>query len=170
MAAYNDFVTQNASSVKADVDVAARFCGGPVKKVVFSFEKAAGDIDGSIWRVARISPFAKILSFKLATDAIASLTDLDVGFYRQPSVGVGTLAEIDKDCIKDGLDPHTGQTALVEMWENATQIANLGKEAYLIAGVTAANAQKYGAFDVCLTGNTAGTATGTIAGILEYVE
>lgn len=79
MAAYNDFVTQNASSVKANVDVSARSVGAPVKKVAFSFEKAAGDINGSIWRVARISPFAKILSFKLATDAIAGLTDLDIG-------------------------------------------------------------------------------------------
>jgi len=168
MAAYNDFVTQNASDKKASVDVSARSVGAPVKKVVFSFEKAAGDIDGSIWRVARISPFAKILSFKLATDAIASLTDLDVGFYQVSDVSVASA--IDKDCIKDGLDPHTGQTALVEMWNNATQIAEIGKEAYLLAGVTATNAKKYGAFDVALTGNTAGTATGTIAGVLEYVE
>lgn len=166
MAAYNDFVTQNASSVKANVDVSARSVGAPVKKVAFSFEKAAGDINGSIWRVARISPFAKILSFKLATDAIASLTDLDIGFYKVSDVSVATA--IDKDCIKDGLDPHTGQTALVEMY--VPDLANIGKEAYLIAGVTAADAKKYGAFDVALTGNTAGTATGTIAGVLEYVE
>lgn len=165
MAAKNDFVTQNASSKDVDVDVAARFCGAPVKKVAFSFEKAAGDIDGSIWRVARVSPFAKILSIKLACDAITSLTDLDIGFYKPLEVG-GT--EIDKDCLKDGLDPHTGQTAIVEMY--VPDLANIGKEAYLIAGVTAANARKYGAFDVALTGNTAGTGAGTIAGVLEYVE
>jgi hypothetical protein len=167
MAAYNDFVTQNASAVKAEKDVSARFCGAPVKKALFSFEKAAGDINASIWRVARISPFAKILSFKLACDNITSLTDLDVGFYKPLEVG-GT--EIDKDCIKDGLDPHTGQTALVELYIKATGIDEVGKEAYLLAGVTAANAKKYGAFDVCLTGNTAGADTGTIAGVLEYVE
>lgn len=165
MAAYNDFVTQNASSVAVDVDVAARFCGAPVKKLAFSFEKAAGDINASIWRIARISPFAKILSIKLACDNITSLTDLDVGFYKPAEVG-GT--EIDKDCLKDGLDPHTGQTALVEMY--VPDLANIGKEAYLIAGVTAVNAKKYGAFDVALTGNTAGADTGTIAGILEYIE
>ena len=165
MSAYNDFVTQNASAVKVGVDVAARFCGGPVKKVAFSFEKAAGDINASIWRIARISPFAKILSIKLACDNITSLTDLDIGFYKPLEVG-GT--EIDKDILKDGLDPHTGQTALVEMY--VPDIANIGKEAYLIAGITAANVQKYGAFDVALTGNTAGADVGTIAGILEYIE
>jgi hypothetical protein len=167
MAAYNDFVTQNASSKKSNVDVAARYGGSPVKKVLFSFEKAAADINASVWRVARISPFAKILSFKLACDNITSLTDLDVGFYKVSEVG---LTEIDKDCIKDGLDPHTGQTALVELYIKATGIDEVGKEAYLLAGVTAANAVKYGAFDVCLTGNTAGADTGTIAGVLEYVE
>lgn len=166
MAAFNDFVTQNASTKAADVDVAARFCGAPVKKAIFSFEKAAGDIDGSIWRVARISPFAKILSFKLATDAIAGLTDLDIGFYKVSEVSVATA--VGKDCIKDGLDPHTGQTALVEMF--VPDLANFGKEAYQLAGVSASDAKKYGAFDVALTGNTAGTATGTIAGVLEYVE
>lgn len=165
MAAYNDFVTQNASSVTADEDVSARSVGAPVKKVAFSFEKAAADINGSIWRIARISPFAKILSIKVACDNITSLTDLDIGFYKPLEVG-GT--EVDKDCLKDGLDPHTGQTALVEMF--VPDLANIGKEAYLLAGVTAANAKKYGAFDVALTGNTAGADTGTIAGVLEYIE
>ena len=167
MAAYDDFVTQNSSAKKSNVDVAARFGGSPVKKVLFSFEKAAADTNGSIWRIARISPFAKILSLKFACDNITSLTDLDFGFYKPLEVG-GT--EIDKDCIKDGLDPHTGQTALVEMYVKATGIDEVGKEAYLLAGVTAANAKKYGAFDVCLTGNTAGANTGTLAGVLESVE
>lgn len=165
MAAYNDFVTQNASAKKANVDVSARINGAPVKKVLFSFEKTAGDINGSIFRVARISPFAKIVSVKLACDALTGFTDIDIGFYKPIQVG-GT--EIDKDCLKDGLNPSTGQAALVDM--DAISIANLGKEAYLIAGITAANAKKYGAFDVAITGNTAGTDVGTIAGVIEYVE
>ena len=167
MAAYNEFVTQNASDKVVDVDVAARFCGAPVKKVAFSFEKAAGDINASVWRIARISPFAKILSLKLAMDNITSLTDLDAGFYKPLEVG-GTA--IDKDCLLDGWDGHTGQTALEEKYVSATMLADIGKEAYLLAGVTAANAKKYGAFDVALTGNTAGADTGTIAGVLEYIE
>lgn len=167
MAAYNDFVTITTSSKKANADVAARSTGAVVKKACFSFEKAAADVNGSIWRVARISPFAKIMSFKFACDNITSLTDLDIGFYKPLEVG-GT--EIDKDCIKDGLNPSTGQTALVEMYVKATGIDEVGIEAYKLAGITEANARKYGAFDVCLTGNTAGANTGTMAGVLEYVE
>lgn len=162
MAAYNDFVTQNASSKKVDVDVSARFCGAPVKKAQFSFEKAAGDINASVWRVARISPYAKIVSIKLACDNITSLTDLDIGVYAPDG------AVIDADCFKDGLDPHTGVTAITSQYEPA--LADIGKEAYLIAGLTAAGAAKYGAFDIALTGNTAGADVGTIAGVIEYIE
>jgi len=165
MAAYNDYVTQLASSEKADVDVAARSSGAPVKKLFFSFEKAAADIDGSVWRIGQISPRAKIVGIKIACDAITSLTDLDIGFYKPKTVGG---AAIDKDCLKDGLDPHAAIATLTE--EYAPDPANVGKEAYLIAGLTAAEANGYGTFDVALTGNTAGTDTGTIAGILEYVE
>jgi len=165
MAACNKFVTQNASSVAVDKDVAARFCGAPVKKAVFSFEKAAADISGSIWRVARFSPFVKILSVTLACDALTGFTDLDIGFYKPLDVG-GNV--IDADCLKDGLDPHAGLSTQTS--EFAVGIADVGKEAYLIAGVAATAAQHYGAFDVAITGNTAGTDVGTIAGVIEYIE
>lgn len=165
MAAYNDMVTQNASDKKADVDISARSVGAPVKKLFFSFEKAAADIDASIWRIGRISPFAKIVGIKIACDAISSLTDLDIGFYKPLSIDGNVIS---KDCLKNGLNPSSGISTLTE--EYAPDPADVGKEAYLIAGVTAANARKYGAFDVALTGNTAGTDAGTIAGILEYVE
>lgn len=165
MAAYNDFVTQNASSKKVGVDVAARFCGAPVKKVQFSFEKAAGDVNGSIWRIARVSPFAKIVSIKLGYDNITSLTDLDIGVYKPLELDGSA---IDADCFKDGLDPHTGVSAITSQYEPV--LADIGKEVYLIAGITAANAQKYGAFDIALTGNTAGADVGTIAGVIEYIE
>lgn len=164
MATVNEFVTQNASSKVVTSDISARFCGAPVKKVFFSFEKAA-ETDGSIWRVARISPFAKVLQISLACDAIAGLTDLDIGVYKPLEVGG---AVIDADCFKDGLDPHAGLATLTS--EYAQTLADVGKEAYLIAGITAANAKKYGALDIALTGNTAGTNTGTIAGVIEYVE
>lgn len=164
MATVNAFVTQNASSKAADADVAARSNGSVVKKVFFSFEKGA-ETDTSVWRVARISPQAKIVGIKFACDAIASLTDLDIGFYKTLDVG-GDV--IDADCLKDGLDPHAGISTLTEQY--APDPADVGKEAYLIAGLTAAQSVAYGAFDVALTGNTAGTDTGTIAGILECVE
>jgi len=77
-------------------------------------------------------------------------------------------AAISAACFKDGLDPHTGVAAITSQYEPA--LADLGKEAYLIAGITAANAKKYGAFDIALTGNTAGADVGTIAGVIEYIE
>lgn len=159
------FVTQNASSVAVDKDVSARFCGATKKVVLFSYEKTAADTDASVQRVARISPFAKILSIKLGCDAIAGLTDVDIGLYKPLEVGG---AVINKDCFKDGLDPHAGLSTLTE--EYAPALADVGKEAYLIGSIAAADVDKYGAFDVALTFNTGGTATGTIAGTIEYIE
>ena len=163
MSTVNAFVTQNASSVAVDKDVAARFCGSVKKEIHFSFEKGA-ESDGSIWRVGRISPMAKIKRISLACDAIAGLTDLDIGLYKPLEVGG---AVISKDCFKDGLDPHAGM-ALTE--EYLVAVADVGKEAYLIGSIAAADADRYGAFDIALTGNTAGTNTGTISGVIEYVE
>ncbi len=165
MAAYNDFITHNASGVKADVDRGVRVNGGVVRQIPFSFEKAADDIDASVWRVGRISPYAIIRSVVFACDAIASLTEIDIGFYKPKETGGDA---IDKDCLKDGLDPHAGIAALTE--EYVPDPANVGKEAYLIAGLTAAEAIKYGAFDIAITGNTAGTDIGSISGIIEYID
>lgn len=165
MAAYNDFVTQNASSKAVDADVSARFCGATVKKILFSFEKAAGDVDASVWRVGKISPHAKIVQITLAVDAITSLTDIDIGLYKPLEVGG---AEINKDCFKDGLDPHSGISTLTS--EYLVAIADVGKEAWQIASIEAADVDKYGSFDIAITGNTAGTDTGTISGVIEYVE
>jgi len=164
MAAYNDFVTQNASDKKANVDAPARCNGTGVKKLLFSFEKSATDIHDSIFRVGRISPYAIIMSVKLSNDAISGMSDLDVGFYKPASLDGSA---IDADCLLDGYDISGGK-ALTELY--APAIADVGKEAYLIAGVTAANAKKYGSFDIALTANASSIAEGTISGIVEYVE
>lgn len=164
MTVFTGFVEQNASAVDVDKDVAARNGGAVCKKILFSFEKAA-DTDTSVWRVGRISPFAKVTRILLGCDALTGFTDLDIGLYKPVEVG-GDV--IDKDCFKDGLNIASGLSTLTE--EYAVALADVGKEAYLMGSITAANAKKYGALDIALTGNTAGTATGTISGIIEYVE
>jgi hypothetical protein len=164
MTVFAGFVEQNASSKDVDKDVAARSGGAVVKRILFSFEKGA-HTDTSVWRVGKISPHAKIVSIKLACDALTGLTDLDIGLYKPLSVGG---AAIDKACFKDGLDPHAGLSTLTE--EYLVAIADVGKEAWQIAAIDAADVDKYGEFDVALTGNTAGTAEGTISGIIEYVD
>lgn len=164
MSTVNAFVEQNASSVDVDKDVSARFCGATKKQILFSFEKTAAT-DTSVWRVGRISPFAKVTRILLGCDALTGFTDLDIGLYKPLEVGGDA---VDKDCFKDGLNIASGLSTLTE--EYLVDLADVGKEAYLIASVAAADAKKYGAFDIALTGNTAGTATGTICGIIEYVE
>ena len=164
MTVFAGFVEQNASGKDVDKDVAARSGGAVVKRILFSFEKAA-DTDTSVWRVGKISPHAKVISIKLANDALTGFTDLDIGLYKPLSVG-GTV--INKDCFKDGLDINAGLSTLTE--EYLVALADVGKEAWQIAAIAAAEVDKYGEFDIALTGNTAGTATGTISGIIEYVD
>lgn len=165
MSVFNAFVEQNASGKDVDKDVAARSGGAVVKRILFSFEKVAADTDTSVWRVGKISPHAKIVSIKLSNDALTGFTDLDIGLYKPLSVG-GTV--ISKDCFKDGLNINAGLSTLTE--EYAPAIADVGKEAWQIAAIDAADVDKYGEFDIALTGNTAGTAAGTISGIIEYVD
>lgn len=164
MVTVNKYVTQNASSKAVDVDKSARSVGAKVKKLPFSFEKGA-ETNGSIWRVGRISPFAILIGVKIANDTISSLTELDIGFYKPLTVG-GAVISI--DCIKDGLNPGGGQATLTEQY--APAVDDVGKEAYLIAGLTEAEAREYGTLDVVLTGVVAGTDTGSIAGVIEYLD
>lgn len=162
----NTFITQNASSVAVNVDEPARNAGATLKAAMFSFEKTAAMTDASVLvLVPGLSPKHKPVSLKITCDAIAGLTDVDFGFYKQDSVG-GDV--IDKDILKDGLDPHSGLSTLTE--ELDLDPAYLGKAAYQLVNTSGVDPQAYGSFDLCATFNTGGTATGSIAGIYEYLE
>ena len=99
MAAKNGFVTQNASAVTADQDVSARSVGAPVKKAAFSFEKAAGDINGSIFRVARISPWHWALGNTPLTSGFdLAVTGQFIGWYG--ICVVGGIAALNRRSIR----------------------------------------------------------------------
>lgn len=165
MAVVNAFVTGNAEAVAVDTGVAARFSGGVVKAIPFSFEVAAADDDGSVYRIGRMSPRAIILSIQLLSDAIANATDYEIGFYKALTLD-GSAVDI--DCLLGSTDINAGNAALAEVF--VPTISNYGKEAYLLAGVAAADAEKYGSFDLAITANTVGTAAGTISGLVLFID
>jgi hypothetical protein len=162
MAVEDKLVTHNATSQVVDVGDSILFGGGRVVSIPFSFEVAAADDNNSVYRFARISPQAIIKSLKLLSDATAGMTDTDFGFYKPLELGG---AVIDKDCIVDGADINAGKAVFTEMF--VPTIADVGKRAYEIAGVT--DYQKYGAFDVAMTSVAAASAAGTISGVLEII-
>lgn len=163
MAVVDAFVTQNASSVAADVDIAARSNGEKVKTLFASFEVAAADSDGSIYRIGRISPMAIIKSIKILNDAITGATDYDIGVYKRLEVGG---AVVSKDCLLNGRDINAGQATFAEVF--APDPANVGKALYQLASVTDYN--EAGSYDLAVTANTVGSAAGTVALIVEYVD
>jgi len=165
MAVINDYPLTNAGAVAADADVAARFSGNKVKSVFVSFEVAAADSDGSIYRVARLSPQAIIKSIKIKSDAIAGATVYSIGVYKPLSLD-GSVVSI--ACLVANTDINAGYAAFTELF--APDAANVGKPLYALAGITDANQVKYGTLDVAVVGVTVGTAAGTIALVIEYVD
>lgn len=163
MAVENKYVTHNATSEAVSEGPAALFSGAVVRRIPFSFEVAAADSDGSIYRIAALSPMAIVTGIKLISDAIANATDYDIGVYKPLSLD-GSV--IDKDCFLDGADINAGKAVLTEMLVPAPE--NFGKRIYEIAGLT--DYQKYGTVDLAITANTVGTAAGTLAGYVEVVD
>lgn len=163
MAVENKVVNHNALSGKVDESadsIGTLFFGGAVKKVPFSFEVAAADDDGSVYRVARIPVTARNIIVRHGSDDITAGTDYDIGFYKPKSLGG---AAIDADAIADGLD-YSGADALAEIRQAG---ADFGKLAWEYAGLSALPVDGY--MDIAFTANTVGSAAGTIYGEVEFI-
>lgn len=166
MAVQDKFVN---SLIAAGKKAAAMFAGGAnLKVIVWNFEIAAADDDGSVFRVGRIPAGAVPIYGELYADALTSGTDYDLGLYK-PGVGG---AVVDKDILADGLDPASGEaiTAGLEVLTNlggADPVGNFGKTLWELLGLT-----KMGipAYDLAWTANTIGSAAGTVSGFLLYAD
>lgn len=117
-------------------------------------EIAAADDDGSKYRLARV-PFNIVISdIDIDHDSITGGTDFDLGVYDVPEENDGAV--IDKDCLVDG------QTLATAGTKNGLSNVNrdsLHKELWEIAGLTSRSTKLV---DIVLTGNTVGTAAGTV--------
>ena len=168
MAVENKYVTHNASSAVVNVDIAARFMGGVKRVVPFSFEIAAADDDGSVYRFARVPITAIPVSLKLFSDAITSFTSAKFGIYKTQDLD-GSVISV--DCLVAAVDINAGKAVFTEMLiPSKFDQAYVGKSLGALAGIADADMKKYGSVDVALTGTTVGSAAGTIAGFFEYID
>lgn len=143
--------------------IADRALSGKIVGLTTTFEIAAADDDGSVYRLFKEVPanwIPYLGGAVLACDAITAGTDFDLGVY---AVGVGGAA-VDADCLMDGqtlasasrtLDPY--QTIAIDavgqpLWELAGQASNPS-----------------GGYDIALTGNTVGSAAGTVSIALPFL-
>ena len=125
-----------------------------------TFEVAAADDDGSVYRLFKSLPASLVpVSIVINNDAIAAATDYDLGFYK-PEKGV----VIDKDSLVDGADINAGKAIGSELdGLLSLGIENIGKNIGEILNAKLSNTTKYDTVDLCLTANTVGTAAGTIS-------
>lgn len=131
-----------------------------------SFEIAADDDDGSIYRIDRIPADAIITKIELNADTITGGTDYDLGFY-DVSTSVANGAAVDKDVLLDGGDFSSGFARGSEKnGLSDVAIGNLGKKVYELLGKTVSNMKPE--YDLALTANTVGTGAGTVEYLIEY--
>lgn len=128
-------------------------------------EIASADDNGSVYRFFKDVPSNLIpVEITISCDAITGGTDYDLGLYK---VGVGGAA-VDKDVLMDG---QTLASALTRATGHQLGLANVNiADATKTLGELSAQTDVDTSYDIALTGNTAGTAAGTVTIIAVFAQ
>lgn len=113
---------------------------------------AAADDDGSVYRLVRLPSSVRILGIRRRHAAVTSGTDFDIGCYRTAADG-GTV--VDKDSLVDGQSLASAVGFPTETLGANLTIDTEKRLWQLQSGVTVDPGCDY---DICLTGNTVGSA------------
>jgi len=138
--------------------------------IVATFEVAADDDNGSIYRIAKAVPSDLIpYKFELYNDAITGATSFDIGLYNS-SVGGVAGSVIDKDVFLAAEDINAGNARGAPVdGLSAVDIADIQKRIYEHAGddLDSIGGKDY---DIAVTGNVVGTAAGTVSVLMWFVQ
>jgi hypothetical protein len=159
MAVEDKYIDSNKVDNKLSV---AHAVGAESVTLVKTFEVAAADDDGSTYRIATISGDWIPVRITVMCDTITGGTDYDLGLY---TAGVGGAAK-DADVYMDGQTLAVASKVLDGL--QTLDIANREKKVYESAGDTTAT--RFSEYDLVLTGNTVGTAAGTVTILAEFVK
>lgn len=167
MAVINDYVNSNLAVATSKKAHAMDLAAAEAFFLVSTFEIAAADSDGSIYRICKgINPNLIPVSLRVSCDAITGGTDYDLGFY--DSLEEGGL-EIDKDILADGINPSAGYSRILGLDGLVTvDLANAQKTIMQLCGHTPST--KRTSYDLCVTANTVGTGAGTMTIIGVFVQ
>lgn len=159
MGVINDYVDASlaVAVAKKGHSLALAACGLYVG--VMTFEVAAADSDGSIYRLFKgIDPNLIPVSLRMACDAITGGTDYDFGFY--DSLEEGGL-EIDKDILANGINPSAGYSRILALDALVdVDLADARKRIFELCGHTLTTRRV--SYDLCITANTVGSGAGTV--------
>lgn len=145
---------------------------GRILQLVGTYEKTAADNDTSVLRVGRVPANAVPVPHesKLNNDALTGATDIDVGVYKPSALGGVDGAVVDKDILADGLNIAAGNALASPVAAfPAVSIESFGKTLRELVDAAAGTTSEAQEYDVAITGNTFGTATGTIAWSLTFL-
>jgi hypothetical protein len=129
-----------------------------VYAAVATAEVAAGDDDGSVYRMHRVHSSWRIFSIVHFGDAITGGTSFDVGLYQVAAYGG---AVVDADAYASAVDINAGTTAGTELVNESAShaIEELGQQVWQDAGLSADSNRWY---DLAYTANTVGSAAATL--------
>lgn len=164
MAVEDKYIDASVAAGKLTASVAGSL-GAETRTFIATFELAAADDNGSVYRLFKnLSPDLIPVRIEVRCDAITSGTDFDLGFYKS---GVGG-AEVDKDILMDGQTLASALTTSPADGLQTVDIANRAKRIYELVGHT--QSTKLAGYDLCLTGNTVGSAAGTVTIIAVFAQ
>ncbi len=153
-----------------DANVAAGKKGNPgiigpgqVFSLAQTFEVAAADDDGSVYKLGIVGANMIPLKVEWNNDAIAGATSYDLGFYSEAGVAV------DKDILMAAHDINAGAAMGSEIdGMHDLPIDKIGKKVYELLGKTLTT--KENAYVLAVTANTVGTAAGTISVRASFIQ
>lgn len=141
-------------------NLVTEYRGGGVVAIACTFEVAAADDDGSVYRFAKLSKNLVPLELKMLSDAIAGITSASVGLYKTIENG-GTVVDADK--FLTATDIHGGYARGSELNCLASiGIDEVDEQIWELAGETYeedADAE----YDLALTAVVGPSAAGTIS-------
>lgn len=139
--------------------------GSEVIAAVATFEIAAADDDLSVYRLFKGIPSNYIpVEITIATDGVTGATDADLGLYK---VGIGG-AVVDKDVLMDG---QTLASALTRASGHQIGLANVNiADIGKTLGELSAQTDIDPSYDIAMTINTIGNATGTVTVVALFAQ
>ena len=146
---------------EAGKSVSALISGGVLREKVATLEVAAADDDGSTYRFFRVHSSDRVSSFEAASDAITAGTSFDFGLYDTEENG-GAVVDADMFASAVDLSSASGFTN-----EATADIAEVEQTVWERLGLSSDPGKDY---DVVALANTVGSAAGTIAARMRYLD
>lgn len=169
MAVVDKYVNTDTEAEK--LITAALVSGAKTICMVQTFEIAADDDDGSVYRLFKNVPEKLIpTKIELYNDAMALASSYDLGLYESTVGGVdGTVIDKDVFLVAEDITAGNGRGSPVNGL-TAVDIANVLSTIADHAGDTTPDDITSKGYDIALTANTVGTAAGTISVVAWFVQ